>query len=181
MLTCRPMPFSRISVVRFFGQGGGWPPPGSPANLEGLDEYTLFLPNSAAIEGLQQLMNLNSFDLLNFTEGMLAGLSYHIVPGVYLAEDLQDGALLPTVEGQEIAVSVDGDGTVMLNGATVLHEDIVAFNGVIHVIDEILVPAGYPGATTWDVIVQSPEHTVLEEALLAGKLGSSASWPTHLE
>ena len=154
----------------FFGQGGGWPPPGSPANLEGLDEYTLFLPNSAAIEGLQQLMNLNSFDLLNFTEGMLAGLSYHIVPGVYLAEDLQDGALLPSVEGQEIAVSVDGDGTVMLNGATVLHEDIVAFNGVIHVIDEILVPVGYPGATTWDVIVQSPEHTVLEEALLAENL-----------
>ncbi len=150
----------------FFGQSGGWPPPGSPANLEGLDEYTLFLPNSAAIEELQQLMNLNSFDLLNFTEGMLAGLSYHMVPGVYLAEDFQDGALLPTVEGQDLAVSVLDDGGIMLNGATVLHEDIVAFNGVIHVIDEILVPAGYPGATTWDVIVQSPDHTVLEQALL---------------
>ena len=58
----------------------------------------------------------------------------------------------------------------MLNGATILHEDIEAFNGVIHVIDEVLVPAGYPGATTWDVIVQSPEHTVLEEALLAENL-----------
>ena len=151
----------------FFGQSGGWPPPGSPANLEGLDEYTLFLPNSAAIEELQQLMNLNSFDLLNFTEGMLAGLSYHMVPGVYLAEDFQDGALLPTVEGQDLAVSVLDDGGIMLNGATVLHEDIVAFNGVIHVIDEILVPAGYPGATTWDVIVQSPVHSILEQALLA--------------
>ena len=37
-------------------------------------------------------------------------------------------------------------------------EDIVAFNGVIHVIDEVLVPAGYPSATTWDVIEQSPDH-----------------------
>jgi uncharacterized surface protein with fasciclin (FAS1) repeats len=55
----------------------------------------------------------------------------------------------------------------MLNGAAVIHEDIVAFNGVIHVIDEILVPAGYPGATTWDVIVQSPVHSILEQALLA--------------
>ena len=152
----------------FFGQSGGFP--GSNVSLEGLDEYTLFLPHGPAIEGLQELMNLNSFDLLGFTEGMVAGLSYHIVPGAYLAEDLQDGALLPTVEGQDIAVSLSVDGTVMLNGATVLHEDIVAFNGVIHVIDEVLVPTGYPGATTWDVIVQSPEHTVLEEALLAENL-----------
>ena len=100
----------------FFGQSGGFP--GSNVSLEGLDEYTLFLPHGPAIEGLQELMNLNSFDLLYFTEGMVAGLSYHIVPGVYLAEDLQDGALLPTLEGQNIAVSVDGEGTVMLNGAS---------------------------------------------------------------
>ena len=152
----------------FFGQSGGFPD--SNVSLEGLDEYTVFLPHGPAIEGLQELMNLNSFDLLGFTEGMVAGLSYHIVPGVYLAEDFQDGALLATVEGQTIAVSVDGEGAVTLNGATILHEDIEAFNGVIHVIDEVLVPSGYPGATTWDVIVQSPEHTVLEEALLAENL-----------
>ena len=122
----------------------------------------MFLPNASAIEGLQELLNLNSFDLLNFTEGMVAGLSYHIVPGLYLAEDLQDGALLSTVEGQNIAVS-----PVLLNGATILHEDIEAFNGVIHVIDEVLVPPGYPAATTWDAIEQSPDHTFFEQALLA--------------
>jgi uncharacterized surface protein with fasciclin (FAS1) repeats len=155
----------------FFGQSGGFP--GSTVNLEGLDEYTLFLPNSAAIEGLQELMNLNSFDLLYFTEGMVAGLSYHMVPGVNLAEDLQDGAVLPTVEGQNLDVSVADDGGIMLNGATVLYEDILAFNGVIHVIDEILVPAGYPSATTWDVIVQSPDHTIFEQALLAEGLDQS--------
>jgi uncharacterized surface protein with fasciclin (FAS1) repeats/plastocyanin len=155
----------------FFGQSGGFP--GSTVNLEGLDEYTLFLPNSAAIEGLQELMNLNSFDLLYFTEGMVAGLSYHMVPGVYLAEDLQDGAVLPTVEGQNLDVSVADDGGIMINGATVLYEDILAFNGVIHVIDEILVPAGYPSATTWDVIVQSPDHTIFEQALLAEGLDQS--------
>ena len=38
---------------------------------------------------------------------------------------------------------------------------------MIHVIDEVLVPAGYPSATTWDVIEQSPDHTFLEQALLA--------------
>ena len=110
-----------------------------------------------------------SFDLLYFTEGMVAGLSYHIVPGVYLAEDLQDGAFLSTVEGQSVSISI-GDSGPMVNDANIIHTDIEAFNGVIHVIDEVLVPAGYPGATTWDVIVQSPEHTILEQALLAENL-----------
>ena len=63
-----------------------------------------------------------------------------------------------------------GDSGPMVNDANIIHTDIEAFNGVIHVIDEVLVPAGYPGATTWDVIVQSPEHTILEQALLAENL-----------
>ena len=91
-----------------------------------------------------------------------------------ISEDLR-WHLLPTVEGQNIAVSVDGR-TVMLNGATILHEDIEAFSVIV--IDEVLVPSGYPSATTWDVIVQSPEHTVLEEALaenLTKHFGASRS------
>ena len=55
----------------------------------------------------------------------------------------------------------------MVDDANIIYPDITAFNGVIHVIDHILAPAGYPGATTWDVIVQSPDHTILEQALLA--------------
>ena len=141
--------------------------PNTNVNLNGLDQYTLFLPENAAIEELQELLNLGQFDLLYFNGGMVEGLSYHMVPGKHLAEDLQDGAMLPTVEGQDIAVSVDGEGTVMLNEATILHEDIEAFNGVIHIIDEVLVPPGYPAATTWDIIEQSPDHTYFEQALLA--------------
>ena len=159
--------FQSYFGCQFFGQSGGFP--GSDVNLDGLDEYTVFLPNSAAIESLQELINLNQFDLLYFTEGMVAGLSYHIVPGVYLAEDLQDGAFLSTVEGQSVSISI-GDSGPMVNDANIIHTDIEAFNGVIHVIDEVLVPAGYPGATTWDVIVQSQEHTILEQALLAENL-----------
>ena len=63
-------------------------------------------------------MNLNSFDLLYFTEGMVAGLSHHMVQGVYLAEDLQEGAVPPTVEGQNLAVSVADDGGIMLDQPT---------------------------------------------------------------
>lgn len=151
----------------WFGQFPSEGFPSTNVNLNGLEEYTLFLPKNAAIEELQELLNLGQFDLLYFSEGMVDGLSYHMVPGMYLAEDLQDGAMLPTVEGQDIAVSVDSEGTVLLNGATLLHEDIVAFNGVIHVIDEVLVPPGYPAATTWDFIEQSPDHSYFEQALLA--------------
>ena len=145
-----------------------WGLPRFGCDPDGLNEYTVFLPNTAAIESLQELLNLNQFDLLNFTEGMVAGLSYHIVPGVYLAEELQDGAFLPTVEGQSVSISIGASGT-MLNDANIIHTDIVAFNGVIHVIDEVLVPSGYPGATTWDVIVRL-DHTILERALLAENL-----------
>ena len=132
-----------LSIVfgcSFFGQSGGFP--GSNVSLEGLDEHTLFLPHGPAIEGLQELMNLNSFDLLNFTEGMVAGLSYHIVPSVSRGGPPR-WRLVAHGGRQTIAVSVDGEGTVMLNGH-ILHEDIEAFNGVIHVIDEVLVPKATP-------------------------------------
>jgi uncharacterized surface protein with fasciclin (FAS1) repeats len=83
-----------------------------------------------------------------------------------MANDLENGMLLPTAEGQSVSISI-GDAGAMVDDANIIYTDITAFNGVIHVIDQILAPAGYPGATTWDVIVQSPDHTLLEQALLS--------------
>jgi uncharacterized surface protein with fasciclin (FAS1) repeats len=112
-----------------------------------------------------ELMNLSQFDMLAFYD-MIPALAYHIVPGIYMASDLENGMLLPTAEGQSVSISI-GDAGAMVDDANIIYTDITAFNGVIHVIDQILAPAGYPGATTWDVIVQSPDHTLLEQALLS--------------
>ena len=134
-------------------------------DLNGTEEYTLFLPTDVAVNDLMDLMNLSQFDMLAFYD-MIPALAYHIVPGIYMASDLEDGMELPTAEGQSVSISI-GDAGAMVDDANIIYPDITAFNGVIHVIDHILAPAGYPGATTWDVIVQSPDHTILEQALLA--------------
>ena len=134
-------------------------------DLSGNEGYTVFVPTDAAVNDLMELMNLSQFDMLAFYD-MVPALAYHIVPGVYMASDLEDGMTLPTAEGQSVTISI-GDAGAMVDDANIIYPDITAFNGVIHVIDDILAPAGYPGATTWDVIVQSPDHTILEQALLA--------------
>ena len=134
-------------------------------DLSGNEGYTVFVPTDAAVNDLMELMNLSQFDMLAFYD-MVPALAYHIVPGIYMASDLENGMLLPTAEGQSASISI-GDAGAMVDDANIIYADITAFNGVIHVIDDILAPAGYPGATTWDVIVQSPDHTILEQALLA--------------
>ncbi|MGB1122022.1 MAG: fasciclin domain-containing protein [Flavobacteriales bacterium] len=146
------------------GQSGntGWV---GGVDLAGNEEYTVFVPTDAAVNDLMELMNLSQFDMLAFYD-MIPALAYHIVPGIYMANDLENGMLLPTAEGQSVSISI-GDAGAVVDDANIIYADITAFNGVIHVIDDILAPAGYPGATTWDVIVQSPDHTIFEQALLA--------------
>jgi uncharacterized surface protein with fasciclin (FAS1) repeats/plastocyanin len=146
------------------GQSGntGWV---GGVDLAGNEEYTVFVPTDAAVNDLMELMNLSQFDMLAFYD-MIPALAYHIVPGIYMASDLENGMLLPTAEGQSVSISI-GDAGAMVDDANIIYTDITAFNGVIHVIDQILAPAGYPGATNWDVIVQSPDHTLLEQALLS--------------
>lgn len=133
-------------------------------DLNGLDNYTVFVPNNGAVDELMELMNLGSFDMLGFYD-MAPALKYHVIPGIYMANDLENGMALPTAEGQSVTISIGASGA-MVDDATIIETDITAFNGVIHIVDQILAPQGYPSATTWDVIVQSPDHTILEQALL---------------
>lgn len=133
-------------------------------DLDGLEDYTVFVPTDAAVNDLMELMNLSQFDMAAFYD-MPTALRYHIVPGTYMSADLADGMTLPTALGQPLTISLGDNGT-QVDGSTIVVADIAAFNGVIHLVDQILAPAGYPSATTWDAIVQSPDHTILEQALL---------------
>ena len=140
-------------------------------DLNGTEYYTVFIPNGAAIDDLMARINLSSFDMLAFYD-MVSALKYHIVPGVFTAGDLEDGMELPTTEGQTVSISTGPSGA-MVNDANIVYTDITAFNGVIHITDKILAPQGYPGATTWEVIVESPVHTYLEQALLSEGLNEA--------
>jgi uncharacterized surface protein with fasciclin (FAS1) repeats len=104
--------------------------------LKGPGPFTVFAPTDEAFVALPEgtLEEL----LLPENKGQLAGiLTYHVVGGAVLSSDLSSGDVA-TVNGEEVTIVVDGGVTV--NGATVVTADIETSNGVIHVIDAVLLP-----------------------------------------
>ena len=99
--------------------------------------FTVFAPTDAAFE---KLPKGTLDDLLKpENKGKLAKiLAYHVVPGKVMAADVKTMEA-DTAEGSKLNVKVD-DGKVMVNDAKVIKTDIPASNGVIHVIDTVLMP-----------------------------------------
>lgn len=155
--------FNSYFSSTFFGQpNAGWT---GDVDLDGNEPFTVFVPTDAAIADLMDRFNLGQFDMLAFVD-MVPALKYHIVPGVFGAEDLSDGLTLTTAEGSNLAITTDDSGAPLIDESLVIASDILAYNGVIHIIDQVLAPAGYPAPTTWDIIAHSPNHTVLKQALI---------------
>jgi uncharacterized surface protein with fasciclin (FAS1) repeats len=129
--------------------------------------FTVFAPTDAAFAALPAGV-LDA--LLADPSGELTSiLLYHVLSGTVLSTDLSDGQTATTLLGEDITVTINGSG-VFINDAQVIIADLVADNGVVHVIDAILTqPVAVP-ATVWDIIVNSPDHTVLETAVLAAGL-----------
>jgi uncharacterized surface protein with fasciclin (FAS1) repeats len=133
--------------------------------LSGPDEITLFAPTDAAFDALpDNLVNA----LLTDPSGVLTDvLLYHVVGGDNPSGSLSDGQTIATLfDGQEVTITIDG-GTVSVNNAVVTVADLDATNGVVHVIDAVLVPET---TTIVDVVVNSPDHNTLEAAVLAAGL-----------
>ncbi|OON70173.1 fasciclin domain-containing protein [Hymenobacter sp. CRA2] len=108
------------------------------AKLDGEGPYTIFAPSNAAFGNLPY----GAMAGLTKPEGKekLTGLlGYHILPSRLLALDLRDGQELTTLEGHKIKIGVHGD-QLTVNGANVKTSDVVSKNGIIHVIDKVLLP-----------------------------------------
>lgn len=104
--------------------------------LNGEGPFTVFAPTDAAFAALPE--GLVDALLLPENKDTLAKiLTYHVVPGTVMAADIADGDVA-TVEGQDITLST-ADG-VTVNGVKVIQADIVASNGVVHVIEGVIVP-----------------------------------------
>jgi transforming growth factor-beta-induced protein len=104
--------------------------------------------------------------LLEDPDGALAAvLSYHVLGDVYFSSDLEDGLSLTTLLGQDVLVTFDNGG-VFINDAQVTAPDIIATNGVLHVIDAVLIPS-FSGNTIFDIISNSPDHQILTAAVIA--------------
>ncbi|MBN2604166.1 MAG: fasciclin domain-containing protein, partial [Candidatus Thermoplasmatota archaeon] len=83
----------------------------------------------------EYLANLVNNDTANLTKI----LTYHVVSGKVMSTDLTDGMNATTLEGTTITIKINGT-EVMVNDANVTTADIVCSNGVIHVIDKVIVP-----------------------------------------
>jgi uncharacterized surface protein with fasciclin (FAS1) repeats len=99
--------------------------------------YTVFAPTNEAFEALPAGL-VDALLLPENKEVLTQILTYHVVEGEVMSADVEPGKV-PTVEGEDLTIKVN-DGTVTVNGATVTAVDVEASNGVIHVIDEVLVP-----------------------------------------
>lgn len=105
--------------------------------LQGKGPFTVFAPTDAAFETLLADLGITAEELL--AQADLANiLTYHVVSGEVMAADLEDKMEATTVNGQTIMVDLSSG--VMINDATVTTADLKASNGVIHVIDKVLVP-----------------------------------------
>ncbi len=102
--------------------------------LKGKGPFTVFAPTDAAFAKVPKA-DLDA--LLKDKAKLTAVLTYHVVPGKVMAKDVKAGAV-KTVQGSDITVSTTGG--VMVNNAKVTATDIVADNGVIHVIDTVIMP-----------------------------------------
>ena len=135
--------------------------------LSGPGPFTIFVPSDAAFDRLSSDQQANLFA---DPEKLARVLKYHIVPGYYSADDLLDRLFLKTLEGQRLRVWSDilmtpmgeeetdtpSDAlsyiardtittsvreSITINGADVVRANIMADNGIMHVIDKVLVPA----------------------------------------
>jgi uncharacterized surface protein with fasciclin (FAS1) repeats len=99
--------------------------------------FTVFAPTDDAFAALPE----GTVEaLLADIPALTAILTYHVVPGKVMSTDLSDGMTAATVQGEMITIDLS-DG-VMVNDATVVAADIETSNGVIHVIDKVILPTG---------------------------------------
>jgi len=109
---------------------------GLAETLSGPGPFTIFAPTNAAFEELFDALNVNGIEDLS-AEALIPILQYHVVSGNVLSTDLTDGPV-PTLNGD---ISFDLSGPVTINGSSeVIATDIQGTNGVIHVIDGVLLP-----------------------------------------
>jgi uncharacterized surface protein with fasciclin (FAS1) repeats len=130
--------------------------------------FTVFAPTNAAFDALPE----GVLDMVLADQELLTRiLTYHVVDGAVLSSDLSDGMSVPTLEttaldaeplAGELMITI-ADGTVMVNDATVVQADIEASNGVIHVIDSVLLPPDVAEMVSGDdmmeeSMIEAPAH-----------------------
>ena len=104
--------------------------------LEGPGPFTVFAPTDDAFAQIDPAV-LN--DIIADPDLLARVLTYHVVSGEFTSTDVAGLSSAPTLNGKDVSLSFDGT-TVMVDGATVIQADVDASNGIIHIIDQVLLP-----------------------------------------
>jgi uncharacterized surface protein with fasciclin (FAS1) repeats len=110
---------------------------GLEETLRGTGPFTVFAPTNAAFSALPS--GTMATLLANPLGQLQQILLYHVIAGEVLAEDVTDGLVATTLQGSDVSFTVEGS-TVTINDANITATDIRAANGVIHLIDRVLLP-----------------------------------------
>lgn len=106
--------------------------------LSGDGPFTVFAPTNEAFDALpdgtlETLLDPENRDML------IDILTYHVVAGEVMSGDLSDGMMAETVQGSQISISISDYG-VKIDDASVVQADVEASNGVVHIIDSVILP-----------------------------------------
>jgi len=122
-------------------------------------ELTVFAPTDAAFANLP-VGTIPA--LLADTTGLLqAILLYHTAGAMIPSTVLENGMIIPTLQGQNLLVTINNDG-VFINDAQVIAADIVGVNGIVHVIDAVLLPQAPAEFSIFEIVDASTDHTILQ-------------------
>ena len=139
--------------------------------LSGEGPFTVFAPTDAAFAALPAgTVEALLADIPALTNILL----YHVLGAEVLSTQLSNGQVATTLQGSDVTVTINADG-VFINNARVTIADIQADNGVVHVIDAVLLPPAATPATVVDIIVNSEVHNTLEAAVGAAGLVETLS------
>lgn len=104
-------------------------------------EFTIFAPTDDAFEELLEEFELTLEDLLDSPDILIEILLYHAVDGIIMIEDMEDGDEIETLQGNSIMVMInDADEVILDEFSVITNPDLEVSNGVIHVIDRVLLP-----------------------------------------
>ncbi|MEY3241772.1 MAG: hypothetical protein RIR11_3211 [Bacteroidota bacterium] len=125
---------------------------GLAQTLKGKGPFTVFAPTDAAFAAIQSDVDML---LQPDNKSQLAKiLTAHVVNGEIKAADLKDGQILTTLDGGKLLVTVS-NGTVMVGDATITAKDAKASNGIIHMIDKVILPAKPKAKDIVDIATES--------------------------
>ncbi len=145
--------------------------------LQGEGPFTLFAPTNEAFQKLFEELQISAERLLEHPQ-LADVLLYHVVAGELMSAELSEDITAQALNEQELTVSLTGG--VRINSSNVTTADIQASNGIIHVIDAVLVPPTFqaspqilPPMTVTDFVRTNPDFAILTSALESAGLAES--------